>query len=63
MFLPMDSSLPPPFYQIDPYKFQCVCRDLLERQKDDLIASCGIYGVSGQKQYGIDLIAPLRGTV
>lgn len=59
--LPMDSSQAPPFHQIDEYKFQCVCRDLLERQKDDLIASCGIYGVRGQKQYGIDLIAPLRG--
>jgi hypothetical protein len=57
----MDSSQAPPFHQIDEYKFQCVCRDLLERQKDDLIASCGIYGVRGQKQYGIDLIAPLRG--
>jgi hypothetical protein len=57
----MDSSLAPPFYQIDEYKFQCVCRDLLERQQDDGIASCGILGVRGQKQYGIDLIAPLRG--
>jgi hypothetical protein len=59
--LPMDSSQAPPFHQIDEYKFQCVCRDVLEMQKDDLIASCGIYGVRGQMQYGIDLIAPLRG--
>jgi hypothetical protein len=59
--LPMDSSQAPPFHQIDEYKFQCVCRDVLEMQKDDLIASCGIYGVRGQTQYGIDLIAPLRG--
>src|SRR5919206_1796011 len=61
MFLPMDSSQAPPFHQIDPYKFQFVCRDLLERQKDDQIALCAIYGVQGQTQYGIDLIAPLRG--
>lgn len=58
----MDSTVAPPFYQIDEYKFQCVCRDLLERQKDDGVKSCGIFGERGQKQYGIDLIAPLGGS-
>ncbi|MDQ3917534.1 MAG: hypothetical protein M3348_03580, partial [Acidobacteriota bacterium] len=61
MLPPMDSSQVAPFHHIDEYKFQCVCRDLLERQKDDLVASCAIFGVRGQKQYGIDLIAPVRG--
>jgi hypothetical protein len=39
ILLPMDSTQAPPFHQIDPYKFQFVCRDVLERQKDDQIAS------------------------
>lgn len=58
----MDSTTAPPFYQIDEYKFQCVCRDLLERQIDDRVKSCSIFGERGQKQYGIDLIAPLGGS-
>lgn len=62
IFLPMDSRVAPPFHQIDPIKFQCICRDLLERQTDHGIASCGIFGEPGQKQFGIDLIAPLAGS-
>src|SRR5215213_1201523 len=57
----MDTGVVPPFYQIDPYKFQCVCRDLLERQRDEGVVSCAIYGIGGQRQYGVDLIAPLKG--
>jgi hypothetical protein len=62
IFLPMDSRVAPPFHQIEPLKFQCICRDLLERQTDQGIASCGIFGEPGQKQFGIDLIAPLAGS-
>lgn len=54
MSFPMDTGVVPPFYHIDAYKFQCVCRDLFERQRDEGVVSCAIYGIGGQRQYGID---------
>lgn len=52
----MLAGLPPPFYQLSPLGFQDLCRDLLAVQPG--IARCDVYGTNGQKQYGIDLLAP-----
>ncbi len=45
----------PPFYKLDEYIFQELCRDLFE--KESTISICNIYGTRGQSQYGIDLYA------
>jgi hypothetical protein len=45
----------PPFHRIGEYVFQDLCRDLFDAEPD--IAVCEIYGVRGQSQDGIDLIA------
>lgn len=45
----------PPFYELGAYVFQELCRDLFDA--DPGIATCGIYGIPGQPQYGIDLLA------
>lgn len=57
----MDPRIAPPFYEIEDDRFQCVCRDVLERQSENGIATCNIYGERGQTQYGVDLVAPLSG--
>jgi hypothetical protein len=51
----MNPADPPPFHQLDEIAFQEMCRDILEREEG--IATCEIYGVPGQGQYGIDLKA------
>jgi len=51
----MDRSLPPLFSELGEYTFQELCCDLFERQEG--ISTCEIYGVRGQAQYGIDLLA------
>lgn len=48
----------PPFHEIGPYVFQELCRDLHDKEQD--VATCTIYGINGQQQYGIDTIARLR---
>src|SRR5436190_6600877 len=55
----MNPADPPPFYEFDEIAFQELCRDLFEREEN--VATCEIYGVSGQGQYGVDLRATLRG--
>ena len=51
----MNSSLPPLFRDLQEYPFQELCCDLFEKQEG--IATCEIYGVRGQKQFGVDLLA------
>jgi hypothetical protein len=45
----------PPFYEMDEFSFQDMCRDLFEKEPD--IETCEVYGTRGQSQYGIDLKA------
>ena len=45
----------PSFYQIGEFVFQDLCRDLFF--EEDTITTCDIYGVRGEEQHGIDLIA------
>lgn len=45
----------PPFHQLDEYTFQDLCRDLFDAEPS--VATCEVYGVRGQAQYGIDLLA------
>ena len=45
----------PPFHEIGEFVFQDLCRDLFF--EEDTIATCDIYGVRGEEQHGIDLIA------
>jgi len=49
-------SLAPAFWEMDSIKeFQPICRELLSQEVG--ISSAEVYGVSGQKQYGIDILA------
>lgn len=45
----------PPFFEMNEYTFQDMCRDLFEKETD--IETCEVYGTRGQCQYGIDLRA------
>lgn len=45
----------PPFHELDEYVFQDLCRDLFDAEPS--VATCEVYGVRGQAQYGIDLLA------
>jgi hypothetical protein len=45
----------PPFHKLDEYTFQDLCRDLFDAEPG--IAACDVYGVRGQSQGGIDLLA------
>jgi hypothetical protein len=53
----MDLNHLNPFLQIDEYKFQELCRDLLGKQQEDGIATCRTYEVRGAAQYGADVLA------
>src|SRR2546421_1745675 len=55
LFSSMDPADPPPFHQLGELPFQEMCRDIFEREEG--IATCEIYGVPGQGQYGVDLKA------
>ena len=55
----MNTSFPPPFYELDAIAFQELCRDLFERENG--IKVCEVYGTPGQGQRGIDLKAQVRG--
>ena len=54
----MNPSLPPRFHELDEYTFQDLCCDLFAEEES--LASCDAYGVRGQTQLGIDLLAPRR---
>jgi len=45
----------PQFYKMDEYIFQNLCRDIFDAEPN--IVSCDVYGVRGQSQDGIDLLA------
>jgi hypothetical protein len=45
----------PPFHELDEYAFQELCRDIFDAEPS--VVTCEIYGVRGQAQYGIDLLA------
>ncbi len=45
----------PRYYELDEYTFQDMCRDLFEAEPR--IATCDVYGVRGESQFGIDLLA------
>ena len=45
----------PPFHRLGEYHFQDLCRDLFYEEPE--IATCDVYGVRGQSQHGIDLLA------
>ena len=53
---PINNWEPPELHRLDAYEFQGLCRDLL--YEDEIVTTCDIYGVQGQRQHGIDLIAP-----
>lgn len=55
----VNRSDPPPFWEMDEYKFQDLCCALLHEEPD--IAHCNVYGTRGQKQDGIDLLAHRTG--
>lgn len=48
----------PAFHKLGEYVFQELCRDLLDA--DEEISYCEVYGVRGQAQYGVDLLAARR---
>lgn len=45
----------PPFYQLDEYTFESLCRDLLDAEES--VETCDEYGTRGQRQHGVDLLA------
>ena len=45
----------PPFHKLDEYVFQELCCDIFDAEPG--IATCEVYGVRGQSQDGIDLLA------
>lgn len=51
----ISSSSPLRLHEFDEYTFQDLCCDLFDRE--DVISSAEVYGVRGQRQDGIDLIA------
>jgi hypothetical protein len=51
----------PPFHRIPPLAFQQICRELLAREPE--IATCDVFGVLGESQYGIDVIAYVSDSV
>jgi hypothetical protein len=53
----MDLTYYNPFLQIDEYKFQELCRDVLGKQREEGITTCRVYEVRGAAQYGADILA------
>jgi hypothetical protein len=51
----LDPSLPPNFCELDEYRFQRMCADLLQRESG--ISSAVVYGKRGQMQRGVDVNA------
>ena len=54
------SGQDPPFYEMDPILFQRLCRDIFDAEST--VTTCNIYGVNGERQDGIDLIATRKNT-
>lgn len=55
---PMRPGALPPFHELGFLPFQELCRDLLDAQS--VIAVCELYGVPGETQHGVDLLAHRR---
>ncbi len=55
----IDRSQNPPLFQMGAYRFQRFCRDLYSREEG--IATCEVFGINGQAQYGIDVLAKRSG--
>lgn len=53
----MELSYINPFFQIDEYRFQELCQDLLGKQREEGIVTCRVYEVRGAAQYGADVLA------
>jgi hypothetical protein len=54
----MNPSLPPAFHELGEYTFQELCCDVFGEEES--VATCELYGVRGQTQRGVDLLAPRR---
>ena len=50
----------PRLYELDPLRFQEMCRDLY--QAEEGFATAEVFGVSGQAQRGIDILARRKGS-
>jgi hypothetical protein len=48
----------PRFYELDPLRFQELCRDLYQAEPE--IATAEVFGVPGQLQRGVDIVATPR---
>lgn len=55
---PAAPGQPIPFHQFDDRTFEKLCREIIDREPNTV--TCELYGVPGQKQHGIDLLAPLH---
>lgn len=56
--LPVNTALSPRFHELSFENFQRLCREILAHEPG--VRSCDLYGISGQAQRGIDLLAPLE---
>jgi len=54
----LNSSLPPAFHEPGEYNFQELCQAVFAEEES--VTTCDIYGIRGQKQRGIDLLARRR---
>lgn len=52
---PLGRACVPPFFQLPWQHFQMMCREMLSRDKG--IGVCTEYGINGQSQHGVDLLA------
>ena len=52
--LPLRPGFVPPLHELGPDIFEALCRDLL--QEEPGVKSVDLYGTSGQKQFGVDLL-------
>lgn len=55
---PMSPAHPPRFYELDPLRFEVLCRDLLA--KEPTVAVCHLHGQRGESDKGVDLKATRR---
>lgn len=58
--LPLRHGEIPRFWGLGEYRFQELCCELYDREPK--VSECREYGTRGQRQFGIDLIAPRRGS-
>lgn len=49
---------PPPFHELPELQFQDLCREIVAYE--ETVSTCSVYGVRGQRQKGIDLVAQRR---